>query len=357
MTDSPGAEMRAVVADTPGGPDVLRLRTVPRPEAGPGEVRVQVAYAALNPLDAHARAARIAWNAPGFPYTPGYEYSGLVDQAGDGVDPALVGRRVIVAGQWGGCAEYAIARAAGLVLVPEGFPWPLATVFHTCAFSAWHILHTAGRLREDDHVLLHSAAGAVALMATQIAKEAGATVYGLCSPDKIEFARPFGADHLIDTRRDDWPDEVLARSEGRGVDLVVDGVAGPHAHRNLDVLAPLGQVIYLGAMAGPSPPLDISGQLFAKSAAVRGFVVYHAMTATRGAERDAVHDALRTGRWRIPITRTVELEETADLHRDLEARALMGKALVRVGGDIGPNAPAPSGLAKAARSTSAGWFL
>jgi len=327
--------MRAVQAQQSGGPEVLELTDLAVPEPGPGQVRIRVAYAALNPLDTHARAARIDWNAPTFPFVPGYEFSGLVDAVGEGVDVSLIGRRVVSEAEWGGCADYALATAERLLEIPPEFDWQLGTVFHTCAFSAWHVLHTAGEIEAGDHLLLHSGAGAIGLMATQIAKEAGAVVYGLCgSAAKVEFATPFGADHLIDVSAGDWVEEVSRLSGGRGVDLIVDGVAGPEAARNFEALAPFGEVIYMGAVAGLPPPVDISRELYAKCVSVRGFIVYLAMAKTAGSETSAIHEALGTGRWKIPVTRVADLEQTAELHRKFENRELYGKALIRVGGDI-----------------------
>ena len=327
--------MRAIVAETPGGPEVLKLRDVPTPEPGPGQARIRVAYSSLNPLDTHARAKRIEWGAPAFPFTPGYEYSGIVDQVGGGVDDGLIGARVASLGEWGGCADYAIATVARLAPIPEGFDWQLGTTFQTGTYSAWHVLHTVGRVRTGDHVLLHSAAGSVGIMAAQIAKEAGCTVIGTCSPEKMDFTRPFGFDYLIDSRDADMVAEVKRVTNGRGVDLIVDGVAGPNAGKNYEALAPLGQVIYIGAMAGFPPPVDISRQLYAKTIAVRGFVVYVAMAATKGAELPGIHEALRTGRWKVPITGVYPLADTATLHDRFEQRQLYGKTLIEVGGEIG----------------------
>jgi len=326
-------EMRAIVADAPGGPDVLELRRIPAPEPGPGQVRIRVAYAALNPLDTHARAARIDWNAPAFPMIPGYEYSGLVEEVGEGVDAGWVGKRVVSEAEWGGCAEVAVATADRLVTIPDAFDWQLGTVFHTCAYSAWHVLHTAGGIHTADDVLLHSAAGPLGIMMTQIAKEAGARVFGLCAARKMEFARAFGADGLIDDAGD-WVEEVLRLTGGRGADLIVDGVAGPEAAKNYAAAAPLGQVIYMGAVAGQPPPVDVSRQLYAKSIAVRGFVVYTAMTKTGGTEKPRIHEALASGRWKIPITRVFSLAETAEAHRAFESRELYGKTLIEVGGEL-----------------------
>lgn len=326
--------MRALVAEEPGPPEVLRLREVPVPDPGPGKVRVRVAYTSLNPLDTHARAARVEYLAPEFPFTPGVEFSGLVDAVGDGVDAALLGRRVVSEREWGGCAEFALATADALIEIPAGFDWILGTVFHTCVYSAWHVLHTAGRIRPGDTLLLHSAAGAIGAMAAQIAKEAGVTVFGLCSPEKFGFARSHGVDHLVDSHASDWVDRVKTMNDGRGVDLVIDGVAGPEAPRNFEVLAPFGQVIYMGAVGGYPPAVNISRELYQKSIAVRGFLVYTAMAVTGGTEKQAIHEALTSGRWRAPVDRIGELEEGPDLHRLFEQRRLSGRTLIRVGGDL-----------------------
>jgi NADPH2:quinone reductase len=326
--------MRAIVADQPGPPEMLELRQLPIPEPGPGQALIRVAYASLNPLDTHARAARVEYLAPEFPFTPGVEFSGLVEAVGDGVDPSLIGQRMVSERAWGGCAEYALAEAGGLIPIPDGFDWVLGTVFHTCVYSAWHVLHTAGRVQPGDTVLLHSAAGAIGAMSARIAKDAGATVFGLCSPEKFDFARSFGADHLVDSSAADWVGQVKELNDGRGVDLVIDGIAGPEAPRNFEVLAPLGQVIYMGAIGGYPPKVDISRELYQKSIAVRGFLVYAAMAATGGVEKQEIHEALRSGRWRAPVERVFELEEVPEAHRLFEQRKLCGRSLIRVGGDL-----------------------
>lgn len=326
--------MRAVRAEHPGGPEVLELIDVPRPEPGPGQVRVRVAYSDLNPLDTHARAQRVAWNAPTFPFIPGYEYSGLVDALGEGAPADLLGRRVVSVGEWGGNAEYALATANRLSMIPEGFDWQIGTCFQTSAYSAWHLIHTVGRVRPEDRVLLHAAAGSVALLAAQIARDAGAKVYGLCNPGKMDFARPYGYTELLDSRDEGWVDKFKGLTGGHGADLIIDGVAGPESPKNYEAVAPLGQVIYIGAMGGYPPPVDISRQLYAKTIAVRGFVVYVAMAATRGAEKPEIHEALRSGRWRLPISGVVDLAEVRELHSRYERRELSGKWLIRVGGDL-----------------------
>ena len=296
-------KMRAIVVDAPGEPSVIAMRNIDIPEPASGQVRIKVAYCALNPLDTHSRAARVKWGAPAMPYTPGNEYAGLVDAVADDVDEELIGKRVVAVGQWGGNAEYAVAEAARLIPVPDAFDWKIAAVFATCAPTSWHLVHSAGRVKKDDVVVVHSAAGAVGALTTQIAKDAGAVVFGLVgSASRADYAKQFGADMLIDRVADNWADVVLRLTNDRGANVIFDGVAGPDAPLNYRAVAPLGNVIYLGQMAGPPPEVNIS-QLIGKSFSVTGFVQYFHQAATRRAEEKELFANLASGKWRIPVER------------------------------------------------------
>jgi NADPH2:quinone reductase len=184
-------------------------------------------------------------------------------------------------------------------------------------------------------VLFHGAAGNVPIVGAQIAKQAGATVFGLCSSrEKADFATRHGVDFVFGTDDTDWVEEVQRATGGRGVDLIVDGIAGEEAPKNFDALAPLGQVIYIGAIGGYAPPVDISKQLYAKSISVRGFLLYVAMQETAGAETPEILDALQQGRLTVPITGVWRLDQVAELHRRFESRDLIGKQIIEVGGEL-----------------------
>ncbi len=326
--------MRCVVAEQPGGPETLALKAVTVPEPGPGQVRIRVAYSALNPLDTHARANRIKWGHPGFPFTPGYEYAGRVEKTGDGVDPTLIGRRVAAMSEWGGNADFAIATASRLVPVPDPFDWKLAATFATCAPTSWHLVHSAGRLQEGMVLLVHSAAGAVGSLTTQIAVEAGARVIGLAGgPEKVAYARQFGAEAVLDYSSGDWVEQVKEMTGGRGADVIVDGNAGPEAPRNYEAVAPLGNVIYLGAMAGQAPPVNIS-QLIGRSFSVTGFVQFFHQARSGGAENAQIVEALASGRWRIPVEQVFPLEDVPRAQALFEGRRLTGRSLIEAGGEV-----------------------
>ena len=325
--------MRAVVIETFGGPEVMQMRDIPVPEPGPGQIRIKVAYAALNPLDVNIRRGLMKWRLPPMPMTLGYEYAGTVDAVGPGVAGSIIGSRVGSLGEWGGYADYAVATAAKVTPIPDGMAMDLGTVYFSTTETAWQALHTVGHIQPGDVVVVHSAAGAIGVMTTQIARDAGATVIGLVgSDDKIAWAKPFGADHLINYRADPaWP-ATVKRLAGRGADLIVDGVQGPDALKNLDALAPLGQIVYLGASGGPSPDTP-TGRLIAGSAGIRGLVVYDAMARTQGAEIPEIQAKMMSGAWRYPLTPALPLDDVVATHTAFENRELPGRTLFRVATD------------------------
>lgn len=326
--------MRSAQVPSPGGPDIISLVDLPVPEPGQGQVRIRVAYSPLNPLDTHARAERIKWQHPGFPFVPGYECAGLVDQVGPDVDATLLGKRVSVNANWGGNAEYVLAPAANLNHVPEAFDWKTASTFSTCAYTSWLLIHSAGQVQPGQTVVIHSAAGAVGTLCTQIAKTAGAMVIGLAGGEaKMAYAKSFGADHVFDYNQTSWPDEVKAVTQDRGADLIIDGNQGPNLLKNFSAIAPMGNVILMGASAGPGPDINPS-MLIGLSCSVTGFVQYFHQAKSGGQERTETHEKLASGEWRIPIEKIYELEDVAEAHRAWENRELMGRTLVRIGGDL-----------------------
>jgi NADPH2:quinone reductase len=326
--------MRTAMIREAGGPDAIAIEECPIPEPGAGEVLIEVAYAALNPLDNHARANRIDWMHPGFPFVPGFEYAGRVCAVGEGVDPALEGQRVAVNGLWRGNAEFALADAARLERVPDAFDWRLAASYSTCAYTAWLLVHSAGRVQPGMTVAVHSAAGAVGVLVTQVAKRAGATVIALAGgPGKLDWLQPYGADHRVDYLQPDWPEQVRAASGGKGADLIIDGNAGDNALRNLECIAPLGKIIFLGATAGKGGDLSISA-LIGKCCAVEGFVQYVHQAHSGGREKAAMQEALASGEFTIPIGRCYPLAELAEAHRAWEARELTGRTLIEIGGEL-----------------------
>lgn len=327
--------MRAIQMDAFGGPEAMDLREIPVPMPGSGEARLKVAYVGMNPFDAMARAGKIDFMPITFPFTPGLEHTGVVDAVGAGVDESLLGQRVISRANFGAYAEFSIAKAAMLLPLDPRIDLKTGCVYRGCSFTAWHALHKTGRLQPGETCLLHSAAGPIGIMGTQIAKSAGCTVIGLAGgTDKVSFAETYGADHVVDYTQDSWPDQVMAATEGRGVDVIVDGNGGPNAAHNIGLLAPMGRLVYIGATAGDMPaPVDISTLIF-KNISVAGMNLAP-IEDPPGSETDkSIIEHVATGAWQVPITEDVDLADVADLHHRLESRQVRGRAVIRVGGDL-----------------------
>ncbi len=328
--------MRAIQMEAFGGPEAMELREIPVPDPGPGQARIQVAYVGMNPFDAMARAGKIDFMPISFPFTPGLEHTGRVDAVGEGVDEFLIGKRVISRANFGAYADYSIAaNPSSLLQLDDRIDFKTGCAYRGCTFTAWHALYKTGRMQSGETCLMHSAAGPIAIMGTQIAKSAGCKVIGLAGgPEKVAFAKDYGADHVFDYTTDAWVDEVMDATGGRGVDVIVDGNGGPNAAHNIGVLAPMGRLVYIGATSGPYPaPVDIPTLIF-KNVSVVGMNVAP-IEEPPGSETDrTIIGNVATGVWRIPVTEEVGLEDVADLHRRLESRQVRGRAVIRVGGDL-----------------------
>jgi NADPH:quinone reductase len=324
-----------MVIEAPGPPEVLQLRDLPAPQPAAGEVRLRVACVGMNPVDALVRRERLDWMPVKFPFTPGLEHTGVVDRTGPGVDPAWIGERVLSRVSFGGYADYSIAPVRTLLRLPAGIALRDGCVYRGCSYTAWHALFKIGRLARGERVLVHSAAGAVGIMALQIAAEAGAVAVGLCgSADKIPWVQSFHAGAVFSYLEADWRQRALAASAGLGYDVILDGNGGAGAESNYELIAPLARVVYLGAMSGSYPAPVAVSRLIGKSFSVAGMTLRQVEEAPGSAADQAIVEAVREGRWRLPISETVPLEAVADLHRRLEARALRGRAVIVVDGTL-----------------------
>lgn len=332
-----GASMRAMIVEAPGDPSVLRACEWPVPIPGPGEVRLRVAYTGMNPIDALLRRERVPWLPVKYPLIPGVEHSGVVVELGEGVDRAWLGQRVLSRSGFGGYAEYSVARAEGLVPLPAGMPLKLGAAFRGCTATAWYALHAVAHLQPGENVLVHSAAGAVGNLAMQIARDAGARVCGLAGgPKKVAFAEAYlaaSSGRVLDYLREEWVAEAREFAGARGYDVILDGNGGPVAARNYELAGVLGRVVYIGATSGSAAPAAPPALLIAKSFSTAGFEL-RSVEARLGRIADPVIEReVMAGRWRVPVSEVVPLAQVAALHARLEAREVMGRAVIEVAGE------------------------
>ncbi|MBZ4422637.1 quinone oxidoreductase [Myxococcus sp. RHSTA-1-4] len=321
--------MKAIRYHEVGGPEVLRLEEVPDPVPGPGEVRIRVRAAGVNFADTERRRGLYDAQAP-LPRILGSEAAGVVESVGPGVDASWLGRRV-VALTVRSYAELATAREEALLVLPERVSFEEGAGLLVQGLTAWHLVHTMGRLSAGQSVLIHAAAGGVGLLAIQLAKAAGARVLGTVSTEsKARLAREHGADEVLLYSEGDVAERVRALTGGRGVELVLDSVGASTWKSSLESLAPFGHLVSYGNASGQPPPVDVES-LFEKSLKVSAYWLHtiHPPELQRQA-REALRAELVEGRLRMQVGLVLDLAQAAEAHRQLEGRNTVGKVVLRV---------------------------
>src|SRR5271170_3911563 len=321
--------MKAIQFDQLGGPEVMALREVPKPELRPGTIIVKNEIITINFGDIFFTRGEYIVK-PVFPDTPGMEAAGLVDAVAPDVTDFKPGMRVAYIGM-GSYADFTRIRPSRVIPLPDYMSFEQGAALPIAMLTAWHMLHTIHDTRAGETVLVHSAAGGVGIAAVQIAKAAGARVIGtVSSADKAVLVTKFGADEVIDYEKQDFAAEGMRLSGGRGIDLILDAVGKPTFEKGLRCLAPFGHMILYGSAGGAPDPIDVRRSLFAKSQKVSGFVVpmVYGMKEIHRRGLEAVFQLAREGRLTIPIGKTFALAEAAEAVRFLQSRRSTGKLLL-----------------------------
>jgi NADPH:quinone reductase-like Zn-dependent oxidoreductase len=237
--------MRAVVLTGRGGPEVLQVQERPDPPVGPGQVRIAVRAAGINFADTMARVGLYP-DAPKLPCVLGYEVAGEVESVGEGVETHAVGDRVFAATRFGGQAELVTVAADQVWPLPEQLSFEQGAAFPVNYGTAFAALTIMGSLREGDRVLIHAAAGGVGISATQVARNAGAEIFGTASAGKHDAIRAQGVTHAIDYRGQDFAEEVMRITAGEGVDLILDALGPTSFRKDYRLLRPGGRLVMYG---------------------------------------------------------------------------------------------------------------
>jgi acyl transferase domain-containing protein/NADPH:quinone reductase-like Zn-dependent oxidoreductase/NADP-dependent 3-hydroxy acid dehydrogenase YdfG/acyl carrier protein len=226
---------------------VWRQCAVPQP--GPGEVSIEVRAAGLNFRDVMYAMGLLSDEAVESGYagpTLGMELSGCVRALGEGVVGLQPGDEVIAFAP-ASFSTHTVTGAGAVMRKPEGWSFEAAATVATTFFTVYYALHHLARLQEGERILIHGAAGGVGIAAIQFAKYRGAEIFATAGSDeKRDVVRMLGADHVMDSRSLAFADEILARTDGQGVDVVLNSLAGEAINRNLRVLRPFGRFLELG---------------------------------------------------------------------------------------------------------------
>ncbi|HVB46907.1 MAG TPA: quinone oxidoreductase [Burkholderiales bacterium] len=328
--------MRAIVVERFGGPSELKLRDLPVPSPAKGEVLVQLEVAGVNYIDVYMRNGAYGksdtYKTP-LPMTIGMEAGGTVAALGEGVQGLEAGDRVAYCLSRGSYAEFAAVPAWRLVKVPAGVPLADATALMLQGLTAHYLSHSAFALKPGDTCLVHAAAGGVGQLLTQLAKLRGATVLGTVgNADKARIALARGCDQAILYRDQDFREEVLRATGGRGVDVVYDSVGKDTIERSIRCLKRRGLCVMYGAssgqVAGIAPlALAEAGSVFFTRPHLADYIADADEIAARA--RDLFRH-YADGSLRVALHGTLDLSAAAEAHQILESRGTRGKLLLRV---------------------------
>jgi NADPH:quinone reductase-like Zn-dependent oxidoreductase len=339
--------MRAAISHEHGGPEVVRIEQVARPQAGPGEVLVQVRAAALNHLDLWVRRGIPIETT--MPHIGGSDVAGVIAEAGDGVDAGRVGERVVInPSLWcgrcrecargqesmcerfrilgehtnGGFAEYVAAPADRVYRIPDEMSFEAAAAIPISYMTAWRALVGRARLQPGEDVLIIGASGGTAVAAVQIARLIGARVFAVTKgAAKADRIRALGADVVYDRGETDWATAVYRDTGKRGVDVVVENVGGATWNGSVRAMARGGRLVTYGATVGPKVELDLR-LVFWKHLQVMGTTM-----ASRGEFEDLLR-VIFAGRIRPVIDSVLPLDDARLAHERLEAGGQVGKVLL-----------------------------
>ena len=321
------AAMRAVRFHATGGPEVLVLDDLPRPEPGPGEIRVRVAHAGVNFVDCYLRSG--AYDPGPLPIIAGKEGAGKVDAVGAGVAGPRTGDRVAFFDAGGSYAEWVVIPAARAITLPPEIDDVQAAALPLQGMTARYLTHEIRPLAPGDTVLIHAAAGGVGHLAVQMAKHAGAVVFGTCSThEKAERVGELGADHVIRYDQVDFADRVLELTDGRGVDLAIDGVGRATFEDSVRATRIRGHVIFFGQSSGAPDPIQPRRLLGSRTLTTASLFDYARAAADLEALAEPVMAAAAAGTLRAWIDRVLPLENAELAHQLLEGRRTAGKLLL-----------------------------
>ncbi len=318
--------MKAIRVNELGGADKLSLEDVEKPAPKADEVLIKVAAAGINYADTMMRSGNYLTK-PDLPFTLGYEAAGTVEELGADVKNLQIGQRVLATSSSGGYAEYATAKAALTMPIPDELGFGESTALLVQGLTALGLLNET---KAGQTILIHAAAGGVGTLLVQLAKHKGLKVIGTASSEqKLQTVASLGADYAINYSEDDWTDEVLKATDGKGVDWLIEMVGGDIVAKNLKVLAKHGTMWIYGSASGEDFNVSVLS-LMQKNHIIRGYWLMNESVENRIAFTKELLEHLGAGRLKIQVTE-FPLEQAREAHEAIENRKTMGKVVLKVG--------------------------
>jgi putative PIG3 family NAD(P)H quinone oxidoreductase len=317
----------------PGGPEVLVPRDAPKPSAAPGEIVIRVEAAGVNRPDVFQRMGRYA-PPPGASRTIGLEVAGEVAELGEGVDGFVVGDRVCALTNGGGYAGYCAVPAGQTLHIPAGMDAVHAAAIPETYFTVWANLFEMGGARRGDTVLIHGGTSGIGTTALMLCGEFGIEALATAGSEaKCEAIRELGG-RAINYRAEDFVEVVRERTDGSGVDVILDIIGASYFARNIASLAMDGRLVVIAFLGGAKVENVALNTIVAKRAVVTGSLMRPRSNSEKAAIAEALHQrvwpVLTAGRCWPVIDSVVPLERAADAHRRMESGEHIGKIVLKV---------------------------
>lgn len=321
--------VRTIIIEEAGGPEKMKLVDWPVGDPGPGEVRIRHKVCGLNFIDVYQRSGLYPLK---LPHALGMEASGVIEAVGEGVTHLKEGDRAVYASMPPGAySDARVMPAAQVCPLPDAISFEQGAAIMLQGMTVEYMFHRTTPIAKGDRVLFHAAAGGVGLLACQWARSEGIELIGTAStPEKCALAAKAGATHVINYSEKDFVAEVKRLTDGKGVDVVMDGVGKDTFDGSLDCLKPLGMMLSFGNSSGPVPPfslltLSAKGSLRLTRATLFTHIADHAKCQDMAAH---LFSKVASGDIEVNIGQTYPLEKVADAHRDLEARKTTGSTII-----------------------------
>ncbi len=318
--------MKAIQVHEFGGPEVLRLDEIPTPRPEAGQVLVRLHAAGVNPYDTYMRTGTYAIKPP-LPYTPGSDGAGVVEAVGAGVSRVKEGDRVYTAKTLTGAyAEYALALESQLHPLPEKVSFSQGAGVWVPYGTAYHALRQCAKARAGETVLIHGASGGVGSAAVQIARAMGLMVFGTAGTEKgMEMVKGEGARQVFNHRKSGYQEEILAATEGKGVELILEMLANANLGNDLKLLSLNGRVVVIGSRGDVTiTPRD----LMMRRGSILGFALWG---ITEDEEREihaGLSAGLENGTMRPIVGKELPLAEAARAHKEILDTGAYGKIVL-----------------------------
>ncbi len=335
---------KRVVITKAGGVSAITTQPMDRPKPEAGEVCIKVAYAGINFADLLMRMGFYRPRPP-FPFTPGYEISGVIEALGEGVTGLQVGAKVVAAMRNGGQASFVVTPVDRVIPLPKGISLKEAASTPVTYMTAHHMLHHLGHVRPDEKVLIHGGAGGVGTAALQLCKWAGVEqVWATSSKPKHHIIKQYGA-RPIDRHNEDFEAIIKSETNGLGVDHILDPIGGAHLRRSLSCLAEGGRLYTYGmSAAAPTGKRSVLKALFALRKSPK-FDPLRLMTRNRAVfgvhmgtwsneavmheQLDRIVEGIQSGHLKPIIDRVFEADDVREAHQYIHDAKNIGKVLLR----------------------------